>query len=57
MRLEIVGFRDLGFIKHVTAGPCGCCMVGDRTYLCMGVVKLEDHVPNWDLKAMEEAKP
>lgn len=26
------------------------------TYLSMGVVKLDD-VPNWDTKAMEEAKP
>lgn len=29
----------------------------DRTsYLCMGVVKDDDSVPNWDTKAMEEGR-
>lgn len=28
-----------------------------RTYLSMGVVKLDDNVPNWDTQAMEEERP
>ena len=52
---------NLARLKHLAANNLhGIASYVDdthsRTYLCIGVVKLDDPVPNWDTEAMAKGK-
>ena len=47
---------NLTLAQLAAESTSGFCMFNEVAYLCMGVVKLDDPVPNWDTEAMAKGK-